>query len=70
MKYFVAYILLLILVIGLPVAVLMAPWNIDWAYWMQLEVPAWKAAWFALACVLTMGAYQMVRERRPRLTEN
>jgi len=45
MKYYVAYLLLLVLAVGLPAAVLTAPWNIDWAYWLQPAVVEWTIAW-------------------------
>jgi NADH:ubiquinone oxidoreductase subunit 3 (subunit A) len=52
MKYYVAYLLLLILAIGLPIAVFTAPWHIDWAYWLQPKVIEWTMVWGVVSIAL------------------
>jgi hypothetical protein len=53
-KYIVAYFLLLVLITGLPIVVFTAPWGIDWAYWMQVDVMAWNAGWIFAAALLLL----------------
>ncbi|MBT3371014.1 MAG: hypothetical protein HOA08_00985 [Rhodospirillaceae bacterium] len=59
MKYYLAYFLLLVMVVGLPVAILFAPWNFDWAYWLHPEVFEWTLAWSVVAIASLCGLYQL-----------
>jgi hypothetical protein len=59
MKYFVAYLLLLVMVVGLPAAVLSAPWHIDWAYWLHPVVFEWTLAWSVVAVTALCGLYRL-----------
>jgi hypothetical protein len=59
MKYLVAYVLLLALVVALPVAILTAPWNIDWVYWLKPDVLKWTMTWSAVSSVSIWTIYQL-----------
>ena len=59
MKYYIAYLLLFVLAVGLPVAVLTAPWPIDWAYWLRPEVIQWTLVWAVSAAALFWGLYHL-----------
>ncbi|MDP7548507.1 MAG: hypothetical protein QGF20_14545 [Alphaproteobacteria bacterium] len=59
MKYYVAYFLLLVLIVGLPAAILAAPWNIDWAYWLRPRVIEWTVVWSVVVAALLWGFYRL-----------
>ena len=59
MKYLVAYVLLLALVVALPVAILTVPWNIDWVYWLKPDVLKWTMTWSAVSSVSIWTIYQL-----------
>ncbi len=59
MKCYVAYLLLFIMAVGLPTAVLTAPWNIDWAYWLQPKVIEWSIVWGVISAGLLWGLYRL-----------
>ncbi len=59
MKNYVAYLLLLVLIVGLPAAVLSMPWNIDWAYWLQAKVMIGAAGWIVVSSALLWGSLRL-----------
>ena len=59
MKYLVAYVLLLALVVALPVAIFTVPWNIDWVYWLKPDVLKWTMTWSAVSSVSIWTIYQL-----------
>jgi uncharacterized membrane protein len=59
MRNYVAYFLLLVLVVGLPVAVLSMPWSIDWAYWLQAKVMIGAAGWIIVSSALLWATLQL-----------
>ena len=61
MKNYVAYFLLLALVVGLPAAVIAMPWNIEWAYWLQPKVMIGTAGWIVVAYALSWGTYRLFK---------
>ncbi len=61
MKNYVAYFLLLVLVIGLPVAVLTMPWNIAWAHWLQPKAIIGALGWIVVSGALVWGAYRLFK---------
>ena len=59
MKYLVAYVLLLALVVALPVAILTAPWNINCVYWLKPDVLKRTMTWSAVSSVSIWTIYQL-----------
>lgn len=61
MKNYVAYFLLLVLAIGLPVAMLTMPWNIAWANWLQPTAIIGTAGWIVVSGALVWGIYRLFK---------